>query len=205
MDGTVSIPLDKLGDVQRMVSEWKHKHTCSRRQLQSLLGVLFYIHKCIKPARCLLNTMLPVLHHTSNPACIILTDEFHKDLCWFDKFLPMFIAWSQPCGVCTQIGYVFDRTGGCWSKFFYLNLDTVHLEMPYILMAVCLFGRSWSGRRVLIKCDNDTVVLQLVRPFLGACAQNIWLEAAIHDIDTIHPRHGQEQLHCGFVVQLDQF
>ena len=61
----------------------------------------------------------------------------------------------------------------------FANLDIVHLEMVNIVMALRLFARLWSGTKVLVKCDNDTVVKVLNAgkardPFLGACARNIW-------------------------------
>ena len=40
VEGTLSIPPEKLNDVRAMVHQWK-----SKRQLQSLLGSLLYIHK----------------------------------------------------------------------------------------------------------------------------------------------------------------
>ena len=46
--GTVSIPPEKLRQINDMVTEWLIKKTCTKRQLQSLLGLLLYIHKCVK-------------------------------------------------------------------------------------------------------------------------------------------------------------
>ena len=67
-------------------------------------------------------------------------------------------------------------------------LDIVHLEMVNIVMALRLFVHFWSGTRILVKCDNDTVVKVLNAgkardPFLRACACNIWYISALADID----------------------
>ena len=59
--GTVSIPPEKLRQINDMVKEWLTKETCTKRQLQSLLGLLLYVHKCVKPARAFLNHMLALL------------------------------------------------------------------------------------------------------------------------------------------------
>ena len=56
--GTVAILPEKMQDVKNMVNQWKGKKYCTKRELQSLLGTLLYIHKCVKPARCFLNRML---------------------------------------------------------------------------------------------------------------------------------------------------
>ena len=55
--GSVSIPEEKLQKISEMVHEWTGKKQCTKRQLQSLLGNLLYIHKCVKPARIFLNRM----------------------------------------------------------------------------------------------------------------------------------------------------
>ena len=46
----------------------------------------------------------------------------------------------------------------------------------------------WQGKKVLIKCDNQAVVMVLRSgctqdPFLGACARNIGYIAGASDID----------------------
>ena len=88
--GTVVIPPEKLENIKSMVKEWKGKQHCTMRQLQSLLGTLLYVHKCVKPARYFLNRMLGTLRNVSNPARVNLNDDFQRDLAWFDKFLPQY-------------------------------------------------------------------------------------------------------------------
>ena len=59
--------------------------------------------------------------------------------------------------------------GGCWGNMVYYlpiplgfkSLDIVHIEMANILVADKILARTWTGRRVLIKCDNQAVVAVL--------------------------------------------
>ena len=200
VDGTVAIPPEKLQDVKNMVNQWKGKKYCTKRELQSLLGTLLYIHKCVKPARCFLNRMLETLRKASNPAKIILTDDFRRDLGWFDQFLPHYNGISMYAHKVSRSVLELDACltglGGRWQKFVYhlpivrgfRNLDIVHLEMINIILALRLFAQFWTGSRVLIKCDNDAVVKVLSAgkardPYLGACARNVWYIAALADID----------------------
>ena len=60
--------------------------------------------------------------------------------------------------------------------------------MVNILVALRLFAPQWSGRKILVKCDNQAVVTVLRSgrtkdPYLSACARNIWYCAPTHDID----------------------
>ena len=60
-EGSISIPDEKLPQVTETVAPWLDKSTCTKCQLQSILGLLLYVHKCVKPARVFLNNMLDLL------------------------------------------------------------------------------------------------------------------------------------------------
>ena len=85
--GTIAIPPEKLHDVTQTVHHWLSKDVVSKRQLQSILGLLLYIHKCVKPARVFLNRMLELLRSAHIRQKISLTPDFKRDLRWFAKFL----------------------------------------------------------------------------------------------------------------------
>ena len=55
---TISIPPEKLQEICNTVQEWSGRKSCSKRQLQSLLGQLLYVLICVRPARLFLNRML---------------------------------------------------------------------------------------------------------------------------------------------------
>ena len=45
--GTLSIPPEKLRDVTQAVHHWLGKDFASKRQLQSILGLLLYVHNVL--------------------------------------------------------------------------------------------------------------------------------------------------------------
>ena len=189
-----------MAQISDSILSWRHRNTCSRRQLQSLLGHLLYIHKCVKPSRIFVNRMLQVLRSQYDSNVISLTTDFHRDLQWFTKFMADYNGISlydhKPIAHTIELDACLTGLGGRCDQWVYhlaiprgyQNLTIVHLEMINIFLAVKLFAKTWSHKRVLIKCDNDAVVRVLRSgrardPFLGACARNIWLQAAQHDID----------------------
>ena len=130
---------------------------------------------------------------------IHLNHEFHRDLRWFQRFLPLDNGVSMydhkqldhqvhldTClkglgGVCQNMVYHIAIPLG------FKGLTIVHLEMLNILVAVKLFCSNWKGMSILIYCDNFAVVNVLRSgrardPYLAACARNIWMWAATHDI-----------------------
>ena len=73
--------------------------------------------------------------------------------------------------------------------------------MVNILMALRLFAKLWSTKKILKQCDNQAVVTVLRSgktrdAFLAASARNIWYLTALHDIDLqfTHIRGASNQL-----------
>ena len=111
------------------------------KQLQSLLGQLSYIHKCVRPARVFLNRMLKLLRKNHDKVHIHLTPEFMRYLRWFEKFLKIFNGVSiynhRPSDYSVEFNTCLTGLGACWKNYVYavnipkgyLNLTIVHLEM----------------------------------------------------------------------------
>ena len=74
--GSISIPDEKLTQICDTVKQWQGKRVCMKRQLQSILGLLLYVHKCVNPARVFLNRMLELLQASHNDKKVSLTDDF---------------------------------------------------------------------------------------------------------------------------------
>ena len=198
--GTISIPPEKLRDVTDAVRHWMTKDFATKRQLQSILGLLLYVHKCVKPARVFLNRMLEVLRSGHGRQKIHLTPDFKRDLGWFDKFLNVYNGVSlydhRSIDVTLELDACLTGFGGRSGNYVYhlpiirgfRNLTIVHLEMVNILLAIRTFKPHWASKKILIQCDNEAVVTVLRSgktrdPYLAACARNIWYTAAAADID----------------------
>ena len=87
---TLSIPDQKLAEIVDICKSWTSKTYCSKRQLQSLLGSLLYISKCVKHAHFFLNRMLALLRNNHHIDKILLDQPFFQDLSWFNTFLCQF-------------------------------------------------------------------------------------------------------------------
>ena len=80
----------KLEEIIAMCSKWTNKKYCSKRQLQSLLGSLLYISKCVKASRFYLNRLLDVLRSIEDKKMVPVTREAQRDINWFQKFIPKY-------------------------------------------------------------------------------------------------------------------
>ena len=202
---TVSIPEEKLREIINLCKSWLGKQTCTKKELQSLLGSLLYITKCVRVSRVFLNRMLDLLRAADKQQKIALTQPFLKDLHWFQTFLPQFngTAFFDHPRVQGEISLDASLVGlGAHFENAvyaipldrgYLGFDIVHLEMLNILVALRTWKKRWGGKRILIHCDNNAVISVINTGktrdnILAALARNIAMEAATADIhiSTIH-------------------
>ena len=82
-------PIKKLEKIKQLCLQWTNKTHCTKKQLQSFLGALWYVSKCIKVSWIFLSHMLYTLWENYNNH-IHVTPEFKKDINWFLTFLPQF-------------------------------------------------------------------------------------------------------------------
>ena len=216
IDFTVSIPPAKLAEIIHICTNWANKNTCSKRDLQSLLGKLLYISKCVRASRVFLNRMLDLLRSMGNQKTIHLTPEFKRDLRWFQEFVPHFNGkafFDHPrIDHEIELDASLQGLGARWGQKVYAlsiplgynHYNIVHLEMLNILVAVRTWGQAWVGKTLLVHCDNAAVVSVLQSGgtkdlTLAAMARNITMEIAKHDINlhTIHiPGKFNVVAHC---------
>eukprot|EP00731_Ephydatia_muelleri_P000369 Em0001g369a len=90
--GQLSLPPEKLARVQSLLADWGDRKSCSKKELESLIGTLNHACKVICPGRSFLRRMIDLLkrykmaHHQ-----IRLNREFRSDLRWWTNFI---VPWN---------------------------------------------------------------------------------------------------------------
>ena len=82
-----SLPPDKVDRTLRLLQSWSRKSTCTRRELESLIGSLHHACWVIVPGRTFLRRMIDLLccfRNRNHP--IRLNIEFRRDLQWWLSF-----------------------------------------------------------------------------------------------------------------------
>ena len=184
---------DKLQEIYAECLNIRFKKSLSQKAFQSLLGRLLCLKKCVTPSRTFVNRIL-ALFRSSPGKRIHLTDEFHQDIDWFLRFLPLYngitcikkapiegqdTLYLEAC--LTDMGVVLQNrvyaTPRCDIVGFELNI--AHLEMLNLVVAIKTSGKFWRYSSIIIYCDNMSVV-QLVQtsktrnPFLALCIHMVF-------------------------------
>ena len=89
----MSVPPEKLAEVKAEITRWIRKSTISKRELQSLLGKLFWVARVIKYARAFMGRLLDHLRSLSavhDGTKVVFSEESRKDIKWWAEFMEHF-------------------------------------------------------------------------------------------------------------------
>ena len=198
----VSIPADKLQEIIQLCAYWTTKTYCSKQDLQSLLGSLLYVTRCVKHSRYFLNRMLQMLRNNVQSRKILITPDFRKDLPWFNQFLTQYNGVTyydtNYCHTEVHLDACLSGLGASFESMVYAlpipknhnNYNIVHLELLNIVVALKVWAVHWSNRRIKLHCDNMAVVEVIQKgrardATLALMARNVWLTCALFNIQIL--------------------
>ena len=198
--GTISVPASRMVEIISLVEEWKTKVNSTKVELQSLIGKLQFITKCVRQSRIFLNRLLDTLRSMSSRRKIKLSESFRKDLRWWSKFVDQFngvsyippLIWAEPDVSFSTDSCLVGCGGLCDRQYFHSSFPQfiecqglpIHaLEMLAVLVGVRIWGHRCEGMKVRIYCDNEAVVRVINSSktkdkFLGSCLRELWLEVS---------------------------
>ena len=161
------LPPEKLDSIRAELARWLEQSSCTKRQLQSLIGLLSFVAKIVPPGRTFLPRMIDLttsVPHTED--VISLSEPFKKDLMWWRQFVAqwngksffMFPKWipNTALNLFTDssgtIGYgaYFDGRWfqGRWSSA-QAQQSIQWKELYPIVVASATWGHLWAKKRVL--------------------------------------------------------
>ncbi len=176
VDRALRLPEEKLQRLRREIERWKGRRCCTKRELQSIIGLLQHASCVVKPGRTFLRRMIALLPIAKKPHHRIrLNTGFRSDLIWWAIFLPRWNGSGMMDRV-TRSGHVATITSdasGSWGcgayttegEWFQLSWPPawcdVHItvkELLPVVLAIAIWGHLWTGQVVRCRCDNAAVV-----------------------------------------------
>ena len=201
IDMSITVPDAKLSEIEKECSLWLSTKLASVKSIQSLVGKIVHVSKCIPPARKFICRILQTLRCATTPGPVFITDTFRMDVRWFYQYarLSNGLHLLQPTRHDCVVECDSTLTGGGGNSYtkYYTHQYThqekidfpliVHLEAVNLVTAYrSLVPDNTPGFTILIYTDNmaSSQALQTGRAtdrILGMCSRQLWLEAARRD------------------------
>ena len=203
---TIEVPEEKLRNIIGELEYWRNKGNATRREIQSIIGKLLHIAKCVKPARLFIGRMLCTLRRAPDRGRISLDADFRQDIKWFLDFLPSYngVSVMKHLEMLPDHEIYLDAClTGCGaisgSHFYHVqfpefirkeNHHISRLELLNIMVACQAFCELWKQHSVCVYCDNEAAVtvLQSGRsrdPYMLSCARQIWMFSAQYEFTVV--------------------
>lgn len=186
---TLSLEEKRLAAMLAELASWRARTHASRKELQSLVGMLAFAAKVVRPGRTFLRRMLdqlkriPVWANSTKP--YPLTADFQLDVQWWMTFardwngksiLQQAEQWQAANARCVEVhtdacttgwGAVHDEhwIAASWTadedaQAARGKRDSMPWkELHVIVRAAATWGPSWAGKHVLLHSDCAPVVL----------------------------------------------
>ena len=214
---TIAITPDRYLETTTALPRWITRRTCTKTEILSLIGVLSFIAKVVRPGRTFLrrlidlSTTVKCQHHH-----ITLNKESKLDIQWWIDFLPEWKSSSmipEPDLVlstdiqlytdASNIGYgaVYGNKWirGVWDEYR-RGMCINYKELFAILAATMTWGHEWKGKRVVFLTDNKTIthvwssgtspsptLMSLIRPLFLSAARGSFSVAFRHIMGIRNP------------------
>lgn len=204
---TMEIDAARLIQILQMLSKWQDKKEATKKEVESLVGLLNFVAKCVRPSRIFMQRMYDFIRDMPAKGKVKIPDEFALDLQWWHTYLPTYNGVSlipeltfkpvdsvivtdaclQGCGGLNLIKGEFfhsDFPQGILEKNLHINI----LELLTIMIAIKLWGKELTGHRFQMRCDNSVAVsamnMHRVRnPDLQAIMREIVFWQCIYQIE----------------------
>ena len=177
VDMTIRLPVEKLQEVQELLKFWMGRKKCTKRELLSLIGLLAFVCKVVKPGRIFLRRMIDLSTTvTGLDHYLYLNLEARADIDWWVRFLPDWhgVEIIHPTPVtAVELSLFTDASDlglGCFFKTHWISAgwppewapsDRCHInvrELFAVWAAVHTWGYQWANKEIVIFSDNKSTV-----------------------------------------------
>ena len=201
---TIGVTPERIVELLELFQTWENKRKASKHDLQSLIGKLCFVTKCVRQSRTFLNRMLDTLR-SCKPGSTELSVSFRKDIAWWKKFMEKFngvwfipsTIWSEPDVYLSTDSCLRGCGGIAHNEYFHSSypefilkqdLPIHQLELLAVLVGVRLWGKRYAGQKVQIYCDNESAVTVINSSrtkdkFMATCLRELWLNVCCHEFE----------------------
>lgn len=175
----LSLPQEKLEDLNTMLSQWMNKKKATKRELQQLIGRLNWAARVVRGGRTFLRRLINLMcslkrkHHRTR-----ISAETRRDIEWWKKFMYSFNGTVDFIGKDTEPAVYLTSDACCMGGAAVCNYDWLytnwnidypeyadsHINIKELLAATAAADRwkkSWRNKYVVIYTDNTSTMFMI--------------------------------------------
>ena len=169
---TMEISEAKMTDIKQELDIWLYKITSTRKEVESLIGKLQFLAKCIKAGRIFLSRLINWIRGMERGQQYSIPTEARKDIAWWGRCAHQYngisIIWLHRCPEPDEViatdacllGY-----GGTYGNQYFrgrfpkqlVNKNIALLELSAVMVALKIWANSLKGKYFWIHVDNEAV------------------------------------------------
>lgn len=173
---TLSLPSDKLLELRTLLTLWKCKRRCTKKDLQRLIGKLNWCARVVRGGRTFIRNLINLMcklkqsHHyiRMNLAAKSDVDWWCQGLNFFHGTTPFNVDIPVPNSQFATDACLSGGAGHYLNHWFYTSWVTdmptyanCHinvLELLTVLVAAKRWGHLWQGDHIIVRSDNMATV-----------------------------------------------
>ena len=197
---TMEISQQKMDEIKAEINTWLTRTSTKSREVESLIGKLWFMAKCIRAGRIFLSRLINWIRTMGRKLEYVIPLEARKDICWWGRCAQDFngtsLVWlHKNPGIDTVIatdaclvGY-----GGTYKNQYFRARFPTHLkgkniailELLAVMVALKIWGGMLEGQYFWIHVDNEAVASVLNT---GA-SRDISLQNVLREIALLAAKH----------------
>jgi hypothetical protein len=170
LEFTLSILDDKLKSIIGICKQFQCFNKLRKQKIQSILGLLIYLHKAIKPVRLFVNCIIGLLRIAPNIGFEHVGHEFKRDLEWFCRFAQTYKGQTRFSKDTVFIDYeVYTDASLMGIGVRFGNMvyayriegkgdNIAYWEALNVLVALRTWANDFKHKTVRLWCDNAAAV-----------------------------------------------
>ena len=197
---TMEISDTKMAEIAKEIQGWLLKSTAMRKEVESLIGKLQFLAKCIKAGRIFLSRLIQWIRGMDRRAHYHIPHEARKDIAWWGRCAAQFngvsLLWlhknpETDMVIATDaclVGYGGTMAGQYFRGRFpepLCNRNIAYLEILAVMVALKVWSTELTGLYFWIHVDNEAVASVLNT---GA-SRDVELQDVLREIALLAARH----------------
>ena len=197
---TMEISQEKLEEINKELATWLLKTTAHRREVESLVGKLQFMAKCVRAGRIFLARLIQWIRTMDRRHLYSIPLEARKDIAWWARFAQeyngvslMWLIKEPATDTVVQTDACLIGYGGiCGQEYFRgrfpkqdRNRNIATLEMWAVMLALKIWGHKLTGKYFWIHMDNEAVATVLN----SGSSRDQELQNALRDIALLAAKH----------------